>query len=154
MRLFNKLFRRLGLSVQLHPPIQTGRMMSLEQRINMYHLMNLVLNNKVPGSFLELGCAKGQSAVMMQKIMTDQGDIRDLHVYDSFTWGGPGDPPAPGREPPAQIRAALIAHFDMHGLPRPISTKAGFTKPCPPRSPIRSPLPIWTRIILSRPRSD
>ena len=50
----NKVLRKLKFSVFLSPPISTGTMTSVEQRMNMFHLASAVLVYDVSGEFVEL----------------------------------------------------------------------------------------------------
>ncbi len=53
----------------------------------------------VPGVFVECGVAYGGSAASMMTAMLDKGDIRDLHLFDSFQGiplAGPKDADQPG----------------------------------------------------------
>lgn len=53
----------------------------------------------VPGVFVECGVAYGGSAASMMTAMIDAGDMRDLHLFDSFQgipYAGPKDLDQPG----------------------------------------------------------
>ena len=80
----NKVLERLGFGSRLSPPRFTGVMTNVEQRINMFHLVRQVLVFNVPGDLVELGCHKGQSAVLFKKMLDHYDPRRELHVYDSF----------------------------------------------------------------------
>lgn len=67
-----------------------GYMTSLEQGINLYHLLRSVIASNVPGEVVELGCYKGTTAALLQKTLDEQGCDKELHLYDSFD----GLPPA------------------------------------------------------------
>lgn len=84
VELANKILGKLRFSARLTPPVNTGTMTSVEQRMNMFHLASGVLFYEVPGEFVELGCHAGQSAVIFQKIIEHYDKSRTLHVYDSF----------------------------------------------------------------------
>lgn len=59
--------------------------LSIEQQVNLYHLMSQVIAYKVPGAALEVGPVTGPSAVMLQGILDVEAD-RDqhLHVIDVY----------------------------------------------------------------------
>ena len=131
----NRLLGRLGLWTKLTPPRSTGDMTSVEQRINMYHLAQAVLDYDVPGDFVELGCYVGQSAALFQTILQNAGGGRVLHVYDSFE----GLPPPVADDGDTNFRGgdmrtteeALIANFERLGLPLPVIHKGWFEDTLP-----------------------
>lgn len=49
----NKILGKIGLSVRLTPLISTGTMTSVEQRMNMFHLVSTVLFYQIPGDLAE-----------------------------------------------------------------------------------------------------
>jgi O-methyltransferase len=123
-RIANKILKKLGISERLVPPIHTGGMTSVEQRVNMFHLASSVLAYKIPGDFVELGCHAGQSAVLFQKIIEHYDKNRTLHVYDSFE-GLPEINPLDGRTPlrkgdMATSQEALLLNFSRAGLKPPV----------------------------------
>ncbi|MCK9202265.1 MAG: hypothetical protein M0P42_14130 [Gallionella sp.] len=68
-------------------PNLTGRLgndfLSIEQQVNLYHLMSQVIAYRVPGEALEVGPATGTSAVMLQGILDVEAVYeRHLHVID------------------------------------------------------------------------
>lgn len=75
-----------------------GRALSSYQGIqHTYILAKHALRNK--GAFVECGVAYGGSAAAMLTAMVDAGDIRDLHLFDSFQGiplAGPKDQDQPG----------------------------------------------------------
>ncbi len=73
--------RLAGRSVS---PMTSGSMTNIEQRMNIYHLVNQVLAYDVDGDFVELGCNSGQTAVLISKVMQMHGAKKRLAVYDSF----------------------------------------------------------------------
>ncbi len=75
------IHRVTGLSLS---PTRSGISTSIEQRINMYHLVSQVLTYEVYGDLVEVGCNEGQSAVLMKKVIDSHGSHKRLHVYDSF----------------------------------------------------------------------
>lgn len=59
-------------------------MMSLEQALNLYHLLSQTLDNQVPGDLVELGCYRGLTGVLFQKTLDQHQSDKILHLYDSF----------------------------------------------------------------------
>ncbi|MGH8161758.1 MAG: hypothetical protein ACRESR_06375 [Gammaproteobacteria bacterium] len=88
IRLFNALLRKLGYSARLVTRTATGRMSSVEQRINIYHLLSQLLVFGVPGDIVEFGSLEGQSAALLRMIADQYDAGRSLHVFDAFV-----DPP-------------------------------------------------------------
>jgi O-methyltransferase len=101
----NALLRRLGYSARLVGRASTGEMSSVEQRINMYHLLSQLLVFDVPGDIVEFGSYEGQSAVLLRMILDQYDPTRFLHVYDAFV------------EPPLKT---LLTNFGRFGLERPV----------------------------------
>ena len=54
------------------------------QMVNIWHLLNSVLAQQVPGEIIEAGCFTGRSAALIQKILEARQVARKFHVYDSF----------------------------------------------------------------------
>ncbi|MEM8988009.1 MAG: TylF/MycF/NovP-related O-methyltransferase [Pseudomonadota bacterium] len=84
VKFINATLKKLGFWVQLQPPLRTGVMTNVEQRMNMYHLLSQVLAYGVEGHVVELGCNEGQSACLMRRILNSDETPREFHVYDSF----------------------------------------------------------------------
>ena len=123
VRLLNRLLRVLGKRARVRAPYSTGYMTSLEQRINLYHLVSQILAYRVPGDLVEIGSFVGETAVLIAKIMeAERGGGRRLHVYDSFheIWNT--------RNPSAELKR----NFAEHRLPLP-EIHAGWFKDTIPR---------------------
>ena len=135
VQLVNKVLAKLGLWVRLSPPVETGVMTCVEQRINMYHLVAQVLVYNVPGDFVELGCNTGQSAVLFRKIMEYHETEKALHVFDSFE-GLPevkledGDTPYQKGQM-AVAEATLLENFKQTNVAPPIIHKGWFDDTLP-----------------------
>jgi O-methyltransferase len=69
--LINRLRSRSGVAVEPLDAIFSGSMTSVEQRMNMFHLMDQVLGYGVPGDVVELGCFQGESGVLFQRVMME-----------------------------------------------------------------------------------
>lgn len=79
---FDRIYTKLtGNSVI---PDTSGEMTNIEQRMNMYHLVNQVLAYNVEGDLVELGCNTGASSVLITKILQRYDLVKKLAVYDSF----------------------------------------------------------------------
>lgn len=141
LQLVNKVLRRLGMSVHVSPPVVTGTMTSVEQRINMHHLVSSVLWYEVPGDFVELGCHSGQSAVLFRRLIDHYDPTRRLHVYDSFQ-GLPSlavkDGDTPFREGQLAVgTGVLLANFRRAGVEPPVIHKGWFEDTLPDELPDR-----------------
>ena len=112
IRALNSLLRRLGYTAQLLSDTASGTMSSIEQRINMYHLLSHLLVFGVPGDIVEFGSLEGQSAAVL-RMTADQYDThRPLHVFDAFV-----DPPV----------ERLLANFRELDLEPPVIHKGLLT---------------------------
>jgi O-methyltransferase len=61
-----------------------GGMITVEQAVNLYHLLSQVVLLEVPGDVVELGCYEGTTAILLQTTLDQLGSPKALHVYDSF----------------------------------------------------------------------
>ncbi len=59
-------------------------MMSFDKILNLYYLIINVLEKKIEGQFIEAGCYKGYSAILIQKMLTSFNTTKQLVVFDSF----------------------------------------------------------------------
>lgn len=84
VRLLNALLRGMGYSVRFTNLTATGEMNSVEQRINIYHLLSQLLVFGVPGDIVEFGSYEGQSAALLRMTADRYDPARRLHVYDAF----------------------------------------------------------------------
>lgn len=64
--------------------LRDSGMMSLEQGMNIYHLLAHTILLEVPGAVVELGCCHGNTAILMQKTIELFNSDKKLHVFDSF----------------------------------------------------------------------
>jgi O-methyltransferase len=104
-RWLGRLLRWLGYNARIAVAGQTGEMSTVEQRINMYHLLSHVLTFGVPGAVVEFGSREGTSAVLFQKVINALAPGRELHVFDAFLECRPKD---------------LEASFQKYGLRAPV----------------------------------
>jgi len=99
-----------------------GYMTSLEQAINIYHLLEQTLVFEILGDVVELGCYEGTTAMLLRKTLDGSGSDKLLHVYDSFE-GLPeesefdGDIAKGGML--ATTREAFVENFQSRGLQLP-----------------------------------
>lgn len=61
-----------------------GNMASIESRMNIFYLLNNILENQIEGSIVEIGCNAGETTVILQRIIKDVDPNRALHAFDSF----------------------------------------------------------------------
>lgn len=137
----NRMLERLGLWTRLQPPRQTSGMTNIEQRMNLYHLVSQVLAYRVPGDLVELGCNKGESSVLIRKIIDDYDPARHFHVYDSFE-GLPAPTGPDGATPfyEGQMKTgcdALLANFKRYSLRPPEIHQGWFQDTLPAELPER-----------------
>ena len=105
VRWVNALLARLGFRARLVAPLRTGAMTSVEQRINLFHLLDGVLAYDVPGDVVEIGTLRGETAALLGRVVAGHGVGRAVHVYDAFLDSSPADVAASaaavGAPPPA-----------------------------------------------------
>lgn len=61
-----------------------SKMISVEQGMNIHHLLCQVLLLRIPGEVVELGCFEGITSILMQKTLDQFHSKKRIHVYDSF----------------------------------------------------------------------
>ncbi|MEO8150103.1 MAG: hypothetical protein ABI723_20870 [Bacteroidia bacterium] len=90
--LLNKGLSRYGFKIVLQPNPKID-MSTVEQRINMFHLLESALTWGVEGEVVEFGCYAGQSAMLFQKVIMHFDKHKTIYLYDSFeaTFGRPRD---------------------------------------------------------------
>jgi O-methyltransferase len=121
-RLVNAVLARLGVESRLVAPFSTGEMTTVEQRLNMFHLLGGVLTFGVPGDVVELGSHGGSSAALFQLVLDQFDPARRLHVYDAFV------------RPPADV---LLSNFRELGLRTPEVHAGWFSDTLPGQLPER-----------------
>jgi O-methyltransferase len=115
-------------------PMLSGRMTNVEQRMNMYHLVDQVLAYGVDGDFVELGCNSGQSSVLIATILQHYKSAKKLYVYDSFD-GLPSPSSVDGKAyQQGQLKTTedeLRYNFKLHNLPVPEIHRGWFNETLP-----------------------
>lgn len=101
-----------------------SKMISVEQGMNIHHLLCQVLLLRVPGEVVELGCFEGITSVLMQKTLDQFRSKKRIHVYDSFQ-GLPDKQPEDGDVPFVKgkfrsPKSKLIKNFGDHNTKLPI----------------------------------
>lgn len=121
--LLNKVANKLRLPYRILRPTFTGNHTNVERRVNIFHLLTSVLWQGIPGDVVELGCNKGHTSVLLQRILQHYDPSRTLHLYDSFE-----GLPQPGQEDGAtpyeggtmKVAPAVIREsFERYHLPLP-----------------------------------
>jgi O-methyltransferase len=125
----NKLLERLGFAARVIAPGSSGYMTSVEQRMNVYHLVSQVLAYGVEGDLIEVGSFTGQTATLIGKVLANEspGSTKKVHVYDSFA-GGWGDP---------DPRATLELNFRRTGVTLPEIHAGRFDATMPAQLPAK-----------------
>ncbi|MBK6542991.1 MAG: hypothetical protein IPG10_17245 [Flavobacteriales bacterium] len=78
----NKVMRKFHLPVRLTPA--PSDMANVEARMNLFHLLEQTVANKVPGDVVDVGCNAGDSTIVMQRVITTLAPEKQVHAYDSF----------------------------------------------------------------------
>lgn len=125
----NDLLARFGTRLRVAPEPYRWGYGNVESRMNVFHLASQTCAYGVPGDLVEIGCAIGESSVVIQSVLAAGGDrTKRFHVYDSFEGLPPpsdadavdgiyhqGDMLAPRDRFEATFRqAGLAAHPDVH----------------------------------------
>ena len=100
-------------------------------------LAKSTLNNSVEGDFVELGCYRGDTSVLLQRLLKESGKLSEkkLWIYDSFA-GLPEKTSEDSSVAGDQFKAGelfvskreVLEKFKRSGLPLPIVKKAFFEK--------------------------
>ena len=64
--------------------IQDNGMMTIEQEVNIFHLLSRVILLKISGAVVEFGCHEGLTTAIMQKTLDGLNSKKRIYVYDSF----------------------------------------------------------------------
>jgi O-methyltransferase len=84
-RLANGLLARLGTRLRVAPQPYRWGYGNVESRMNVFHLASQTCAYGVPGDLVEIGCAIGESSVVIQSVLSAGADrSKRFHVYDSF----------------------------------------------------------------------
>lgn len=118
----NWLLDSLKMQIEIAPKGDSNEMISLEQRINLFHLINDVVAHDVEGSFAEFGCHVGNSAMQIQAILNQANSSKEFHVFDKFDarW---------------ESKQQLIKNFETSNLPLPIIHEGLFSDTIPGELP-------------------
>lgn len=123
----NKVLRKLGINIEFRKrPDGVSEMITVEQRINMFHLVSQVLIYEVEGDLIELGCHTGQCAAEMQAIIENYNPQKQLHLYDKFNLK-----PIKLK----QIKNKLIENFKSANLRLPVIHEGFFEETIPMQLP-------------------
>jgi O-methyltransferase len=117
--LTNKTIQKFGLPLELKRLPDPGEMITIEQQLNLNHLVSQVLFYKVPGDLVELGCFTGTSAMEIGKIMEYYDPSRVFHVFDSFEWR---------KSLQESVKEVFIKNFKKAGLRLPVIHEGFFDK--------------------------
>jgi Macrocin-O-methyltransferase (TylF) len=69
---------------RLYRCIRTRTMCSNARLRGLFHGVRYVIQNRIPGDFVECGCALGGSAALMALTLRGVGASRDLWLFDTF----------------------------------------------------------------------
>lgn len=84
-QLANGLLAHLGTRLRVAPEPYRWGYGNVESRMNVFHLASQTCAYGVPGDLVEIGCATGESSVVIQSVLSAGGARhKRFHVYDSF----------------------------------------------------------------------
>lgn len=78
----NRVLRKLQIPIRLTPP--PADMANVEARMNLFHLLEQTVENKIGGDVVDVGCNAGDSTIVMQRIITALDPDKRVHAFDSF----------------------------------------------------------------------
>lgn len=88
--LFPKNLREIYVDIQeeefwdLYDSCKPYTMTSVERMYSLYKAVVYVLDNNIPGAFVECGVWRGGSSMMVAKILTKRSEVREIVLYDTF----------------------------------------------------------------------
>lgn len=139
-RFLNRVLRKLRLPVRLTPA--PSDMANVEARMNLFHLLEQTVANKVPGDVVDLGCNAGDSTIIMQRVITALAPEKQVHAFDSFE--GLPEPTGSDRKDGIYGKGYMAAglelftrKFGMLGLKMPHVHKGWFEETVPRDLPDR-----------------
>ena len=128
IQLINKLLAKFGIGYQLKRfPDGITQMHTIEQRMNFHLLASRVLEDKIDGEWAEFGCFTGQSAMVFQKILTENASALRIHLYDFFEKKYRSEKLSPKDE--------LLRNFREQSLPEPHIHEGNFFDTVPSALP-------------------
>jgi len=123
----NRLLRKCHVKFQIRRAMNfSTQMTTVEQRINMFHLLSQVLHSDVKGEVVELGCFEGKTAVLFQKVIEYYAPGRALHLYDSFQMKA---------HIKGSVKEALLGNFRTAGARLPTIHEGRFEHTVPSQLP-------------------
>lgn len=124
----NKILEKLGLSHRLtRLPDPNTDMNCVEMRINLFHIISMVINDKTEGEFVEFGTYLGETAILIQKTLNYLNSDKELHLYDTFD--------VKFSEFNTSVEEELIKSFASYNLQQPIIHKGYFQETFPTQLP-------------------
>ena len=123
----NRLMDFLNIPLELTNGINHhSDMITVEQRMNLYHLLLRTLHNNTPGDIVECGCYTGNSAVQIQDMLYANKSTKVLHLYDRFNEESDKFP---------SIKKQLIENFKSHNVQLPQIHEGNFEETIPVNLP-------------------
>ena len=114
--------------------------LNIEQGINLWHLLNQVLHQQVPGDLVELGSLTGMTAAVIQRTLEDFGSGKKFYLFDSFEGLPPTFSPQDGKCPlnPEAFKTSpehTVQRFTDLGLKQPEIVPGWFADTLPHQLP-------------------
>jgi len=122
----NKIFARLKWNIEIVRKPANDEMITIEQRINLFHLANEMLVHNIEGDFIELGCYTGHSALQIQSILENFKADKKFHVYDAFNLT---------TEPETNFKNIFIDNFIKANMTVPEMHEGYFSETLPTQLP-------------------
>ncbi len=123
----NFLLNKFGLKAELARYHKNGTdMVTLYQKMNLFHLVNSVIDNNLEGDLVEMGCYDGRTATLIQTIIESKSSDKKLYLYDNFKhdFGTRAD-----------IKQELYKNFHLRNLKDPFLIEGFFNDTIPHKLP-------------------
>ncbi|HKR03110.1 MAG TPA: TylF/MycF/NovP-related O-methyltransferase [Bacteroidia bacterium] len=122
----NRFFANLKWNIEIAPKPANDEMITVEQRINMFHFANEMLVHNIPGDFVELGTYTGNSSLQIQTILENFKSDKQFHVYDAFNLTN---------DPATNFKNIFIENFKKANLKLPQIHEGFFRETVPAELP-------------------
>jgi len=117
-KLLNTILHRVGMKADVAQYLNNGAdMVTLYQKMNLFHFLNNLLDSKIDGEVVEMGCYDGQTATLFQTIIQSKASQKKLILFDNFKhdFGNKSD-----------IKQELISNFKSRNLDIPTIVEGYF----------------------------
>ncbi|MDQ3051746.1 MAG: TylF/MycF family methyltransferase [Bacteroidota bacterium] len=123
----NLLLNKFGLKAEIARYHKNGAdMVTLYQKMNLFHMVNNVIDTNIEGDMLEMGCYDGRTATLIQTIIESKNSEKKLYLFDNFKhdFGSKRD-----------TKQDLFKNFKLSNLKDPLIHEGFFSATIPDKLP-------------------